>query len=241
VLPTLAAILHNPSREARKMRISVCLLAVTALGGCHQAQRDGGKCTQNSDCKSGICLTGYCEGSGCSCSGKNDCISGACEAGWTCKYYPPDPITGTFGNPGSHHCAPQCDSCPPDYSCSSPATDTVCTYTPPMLTVDAGGPYQGAPGQLIRFHATASSPVAPIQSYTWQFGDGDMGTGADVTHVYQAQLWGKATLRVVDQFQDAGETTAVVEICGGAGAGCRGGAEQCCAGTSCNPTTFTCE
>ncbi len=44
--------------------------------------------------------------------------------------------------------------------------------------------------------------MAAVMSYTWQFGDGQMAMGADVTHVYQAQLWGQASLLVVDALQD---------------------------------------
>jgi hypothetical protein len=110
-----------------------------------------------------------------------------------------------------------------------------------MLTVNAGGPYKGQPGQAIHFHATASSPVAPIASYTWQFGDGVTATGADVTHVYKAQFWGQVNLLVVDEVQDSGGAVAVVQICGGAGSSCNQSADQCCAGTTCNTSSFTCQ
>lgn len=212
------------------------------VAGCHIQQRDGGPCTQKSDCKSGICTSGYCEGSGCSCSGDSDCTSRDCDEGWLCKYYAPDPVTGWFGNPGSHRCVPLCGACPPDYTCATPSSPgSACTYTPPMLTVDAGGPYSGAPGQPIAFHATASSPVAAIVSYTWQFGDGQMAGGADVTHVYDGPFSGVVTVEVTDANADTGSATAPVDVCGFAGARCFGGQAQCCAGTTCDPTTYTCQ
>src|SRR5713226_9055421 len=129
------------------MRCFSLLLAAALLCGCHVSQPDGGKCLQKNDCRSDICTSGYCEGGGCSCQGNTECTSNNCEKGWLCKYYPPDPVTGFFGNQGSHHCIPLCGVCPPDYTCATPGSQGACTYVAPLLTVNAGGPYKGQPGQ----------------------------------------------------------------------------------------------
>ena len=70
---------------------------------------------------------------------------------------------------------------------------------------------------------------------------GATATGADVVHVYQAQLWGQVDLLVVDEVQDSGGGVAVVQICGGAGSRCDESPDECCAGTTCNASTQVCQ
>ncbi|MGI0151266.1 MAG: PKD domain-containing protein, partial [Thermoplasmata archaeon] len=55
----------------------------------------------------------------------------------------------------------------------------------PTVAVSTSAP-AAAPGTLLDFTATASGGASPIVSYSWTFGDGTTGSGANVTHAYAA-------------------------------------------------------
>jgi len=63
---------------------------------------------------------------------------------------------------------------------------------------DAGGPYSGMVGSAISFDGTYSyDPDGTIVSYDWDF-DGEVGTGATVSHTYDSVGTYTATLTVTD-------------------------------------------
>ena len=68
------------------------------------------------------------------------------------------------------------------------ATTTVSIATPPANrapTADAGGPYSGDTGVEVAFDGGASSdPDGDTLSYSWDFGDGQVGNGVTPSHVY---------------------------------------------------------
>jgi trimeric autotransporter adhesin len=62
-----------------------------------------------------------------------------------------------------------------------------------------GGPYTGAPGQLIQLNGAGSSdPDGSIQTYQWYFGDGGTGTGPKPTHQYVNPGTYRVFLNVID-------------------------------------------
>ncbi|HEC95116.1 MAG TPA: PKD domain-containing protein, partial [Thermoplasmatales archaeon] len=74
---------------------------------------------------------------------------------------------------------------------------------PPVA--DAGGPYSGAVDTVIHFDGSASyDPDGTIISYSWDFGDGETGTGKMPSHTYKTSGKYTVTLTVTD---DDGEKT----------------------------------
>lgn len=62
---------------------------------------------------------------------------------------------------------------------------------------EAGGPYSGTPGVLIKFIGSASGGSAPY-SYSWNFGDGGTSSLANPTHAYTSPGSYSASLTVKD-------------------------------------------
>jgi PKD repeat protein len=82
------------------------------------------------------------------------------------------------------------------------------------LVCDAGGPYYGSEGAPLPFDGTGSeAPGVGISSYSWSFGDGTTGSGAQPTHVYASGGLYVVTLTVTDQvgLQSSCDTTADIE------------------------------
>jgi PKD repeat protein len=64
------------------------------------------------------------------------------------------------------------------------STDIGLPSEPPQA--DAGGPYEGTMGATVTFDGTGSSDAdGEIVSYDWVFGDGETGSGATPTHIYE--------------------------------------------------------
>lgn len=76
---------------------------------------------------------------------------------------------------------------------------------PPVA--NANGPYNGTVNVALSFDGTASSdPDGTIISYSWDFGDGTMGSGATPSHIYSTANIFNVTLTVTD---DAGATDSI--------------------------------
>lgn len=73
---------------------------------------------------------------------------------------------------------------------SDASTTTAEIATPPANrapVADAGGPYTGETGVEIMFDGSRSSDAdGDTLTYSWNFGDGSVGTGAMPTHIYSA-------------------------------------------------------
>lgn len=81
-------------------------------------------------------------------------------------------------------------------------------------TADAGGPYEGAPGEMLSFDGSASSdPDGSILAWAWDFGDGNVGSGSTPTHAYAVAGNYTVTLVVTDDSgADSAPTTSPATI-----------------------------
>jgi PKD repeat protein len=76
-------------------------------------------------------------------------------------------------------------------------------------------PNPAACGQVVQFDGRSSShgrPDRSIVSYAWEFGDGEIGSGAVVNHVYAAYGSYTALLTVTDNNTPAKTATTTVEV-----------------------------
>jgi PKD repeat protein len=87
---------------------------------------------------------------------------------------------------------------------------------PPIspISVSAGGPYTGTPGQLLTFIGTVTSgPYTPYQyTYTWNFGDGFTGSGQTTAHAYSSPGTYNVTLTVLTSTGQSGSATTSASI-----------------------------
>ena len=84
---------------------------------------------------------------------------------------------------------------------------------PPVA--DANGPYQGTAGVAVSFDGSASAdPDGTIQTYAWDFGDGNMGSGVTPTHTYAETGNYPVSLTVTDNdaLSDSNDTTATIGV-----------------------------
>lgn len=87
------------------------------------------------------------------------------------------------------------------------------TATNSAPAANAGGPYTGEEGSPITFDGSASTdPENNIDTYTWDFGDGNTGSGATVQHTYANGGTYTVTLTVTDAdgASSSASTTATV-------------------------------
>ena len=99
---------------------------------------------------------------------------------------------------------------------SSPSTAQA-TITEPVINIapiaDPGGPYTGQPGQAVDFDGSASSdPNDDPLTFSWDFGDGALGSGVNPSHVYAADGTYTVTLVVNDGELDSPVASTTAEI-----------------------------
>lgn len=73
---------------------------------------------------------------------------------------------------------------------AGPCSDTAIinnfiTITPPLASF-THSPDSGCAPLLVNFNSTSTSPLDPIATYSWSFGDGTFGTGSSTSHTYTA-------------------------------------------------------
>ena len=84
------------------------------------------------------------------------------------------------------------------------------------LMAEADGPYTGTVDSPVTVDGSGSSPAARITSYQWDFGDGQTGTGAVITHTYAASGTYTLVLTVSDGVMQATDTaTATIRAADG--------------------------
>jgi len=82
-----------------------------------------------------------------------------------------------------------------------------------LPVADAGGPYQGLVGEPISFNGSGSyDSDGSIKFYNWTFGDGNIGTGKTVTHIYTAAKSYNVVLMVTDNQGATDDDSATVTI-----------------------------
>lgn len=98
-----------------------------------------------------------------------------------------------------------------DDSGRSGSASTTATVTDPVNRAplaNAGGPYSAKPGEAVSFDGTGSSdPDGNVLSWEWDFGDGNVGSGATPTHAYSMAGDYTVTLVVTD---DSGTKSSAV-------------------------------
>ena len=67
----------------------------------------------------------------------------------------------------------------------------------PTILANVGGPYSGVVGQEITLDGSDSREAKNIESYLWDFGDGESGNGQITTHRYIQAGFYNATLTVI--------------------------------------------
>jgi len=78
---------------------------------------------------------------------------------------------------------------------------------------DHGGPYTGTAGQSVPFNGSASFDTdGTIVSHAWDFGDANVGSGAQPTHTYAAAGTYTVTLTVTDDDGATDEVTTTATI-----------------------------
>lgn len=83
-----------------------------------------------------------------------------------------------------------------------------------------GGPYAGTAGVAVSFNGTGSSdPDGSIANYSWTFGDGSVGTGSTISHIYSAAGTYTATLTVTDNQGATGSASVPVTVTSAGGSG----------------------
>ncbi|WP_428253061.1 PKD domain-containing protein [Gynuella sp.] len=101
------------------------------------------------------------------------------------------------------------DSGDTDLDATTASVDVV--NQPP--SADANGPYTGTVGTPVNFDGSGSSDTdGNIVSYNWDFGDGNLGTGATPAHSYSVAGVYSVSLTVTDNSGDSATATSTATI-----------------------------
>ena len=99
---------------------------------------------------------------------------------------------------------------------SPPGPAVTTDLTPPALepAIDVAAPQPTVVGSEVVFTATANTTGGPIVAWTWDFGDGESGTGEWASHTYATAGTFPVTLWVTDTCGYAASAATAVEILG---------------------------
>lgn len=88
-------------------------------------------------------------------------------------------------------------------------------YPGDQLIADAGGPYSGVTDKSINFLGSAFGGNPPYVDYSWEFGDGESGSGQSTSHTYKNAGDYTVTLTVTDSAGNKASDNENVDIdCG---------------------------
>lgn len=196
--------------------------------------KDGAACSVNDDCKSSHCLAGFCGATDCGCGYLEACgtegkPSADCEKGWTCVG---TPVTLFVSGICELNCG---DKCPSTWTCKG----NYCAYippqaVPPQVTI-VEAPDEIAMGVQASFKASATTTNGAIDSYQWNFGDGQMAEGASVTHTYSEVGYLTVQAQATDTSNLQGSTNHPLLVCLSTGSECYPFSTQggCCSHNEC--------
>ena len=91
---------------------------------------------------------------------------------------------------------------------------TVGAFAPNLKPIaSSSSPYSGTAGKSITFNGSGSYDLdGTIESYTWDFGDGNFGHGNVTSHTFENEGTYEVTLYVVDDDGDTNSTSVTVTI-----------------------------
>jgi hypothetical protein len=224
-------------RWPRSGVIAVSVVALTWLA-CSSPKADGASCDKGTDCESGRCTAGTCDGSDCTCEGA-DCRSrSSCSEGWLCTRVE---ATSEGAIP---RCRKQCGGtfggCPSDKHCDN----GICRTGPEGFSLT----WLNIPrAKRCATRIPCEYKVKPtdgttVDTYTWTFGDAPsvQTTEPTTTNTYakggtfDVKVEAHATTGAV-----ADLTTSEVVCDGVLGGACDPSGAPCCEG-SCGPL-LTCK
>jgi len=96
---------------------------------------------------------------------------------------------------------------------SNTASITIVSANDPPTAVMSATPSSGTAPLTVTFEGSASSDLGGfITAWTWAFGDGTVGSGASITHVYSTPGTYTATLTVTDNGNLSNSTSAFIVV-----------------------------
>ena len=81
---------------------------------------------------------------------------------------------------------------------------------PPAAVINA--PASARVGEAVTFDASSSQSASPLTDITWDFGDGQSGTGLSVMHTYAAPATYPVTLRITNEKGQTADTAVSIQI-----------------------------
>jgi len=122
-------------------------------------------------------------------------------------------VSHTYTAPGTYSVSVTASVGPGQTATDSTAATISGAPPPPVLTVNAGGPYSGMVGQFLTFSGSAGPvPLDTSVTYFWTFGDGRNATGQTVGHTYNAPGTYTVTLTVNTGAGQSGSATTTATI-----------------------------
>ena len=104
---------------------------------------------------------------------------------------------------------------------------TLIINTPPLFeSVPTATPNPAAIGQSVAFTAAAEDPDGNPLTYSWSFGDGTNGSGANTTHTYTQAGFYEASVVVVDSAAGSASQSVFLSVNGVGGSTNSGGTED---------------
>ena len=98
-----------------------------------------------------------------------------------------------------------------DFGNTAAASVTIVADTAPVAAI-AADPVAGRAPLEVTFSGAGSTDDGTIESYAWDFGDGETGEGVEIVHAYAAEGEYTATLTVTDNFGNTGTASVAIAV-----------------------------
>jgi hypothetical protein len=219
--------------------VAVSIVALTWLVTCSSSPAaDGGSCGKGTDCVSGRCSVGVCDGSDCTCDGVDCRGRAACDAGWLCTRV--DATTDGAIPRCRKQCGDTFGGCPSDKHCDN----GICRSGPQAFSLTwLDIPRAKACSSRIPCeYKVKPTDGTTVDKYTWTFGAAPPVETTEPTTTNTYPTGGMFDVKV-----EAHATTGAVadlmtteNVCDGvSGSACDPNGAPCCEG-SCN-AQLTCK